>query len=52
MFVVLPLPGYFKEVRAAWSGGPGRASDFELVAQQRYTGLEDILVGEYRLRDR
>jgi Dolichyl-phosphate-mannose-protein mannosyltransferase len=50
-FVVLPLPGYFKEVEHMDErAGPG--GDFELVAEQRYSGLEDILVGEYRPADR
>ena len=30
--------------------GPGER--FELRDEQRFAGLEDILVGEYRLRDR
>jgi hypothetical protein len=51
VFVVLPLPGYFKAVRQMEPrAGPGDA--FELVSEQRYAGFEDILVGEYRLSDR
>jgi hypothetical protein len=51
VFVVLPLPGYFKPVRHM-DGRSGPGDRFELRDEQRYAGLEDILVGEYRLRDR
>lgn len=50
-FVVYSLPGAFKRARHLERfDGPGDA--FELRAEQRYAGLEDLLVGEYRLRDR
>jgi 4-amino-4-deoxy-L-arabinose transferase-like glycosyltransferase len=51
VFVVWQLPGVFKVAkRAGRFTGPGK--DFVLVAQGRYRGLEDVLVGEYTLRRR
>jgi mannosyltransferase len=46
VFVVVPLPGYFKAVRhLPVRDGPGRA--FVRVAERRWSGIEDLLVGEY-----
>jgi hypothetical protein len=51
VFVVVPLPGYFKAVRHLDRyAGPGM--DFELRAEHRYPGIEDLLVGEYGIRAR
>jgi 4-amino-4-deoxy-L-arabinose transferase-like glycosyltransferase len=48
-FVVLPLPGAFASVEQLdRRAGPG--DGFELVAERRFDGLDDILVGEYRAR--
>ena len=48
-FVVVPLPGYFKRTRhLARFDGPGKR--FELVAERRWTGIEDMLAGEYVVR--
>jgi len=50
VYVVVPLPGAFKRVRHSGRfAGPEQA--FELRRERRYTGLEDILVGEYAPRD-
>jgi 4-amino-4-deoxy-L-arabinose transferase-like glycosyltransferase len=49
VFVVQALPGYFKQAEhLAPRMGPGKA--FVRVDEQRYLGVEDILVGEYRNR--
>jgi hypothetical protein len=51
VFVVVPLPGYFKAVRRLDRyTGPGK--DFELRSEHRYPGIEDVVVGEYGLRAR
>jgi len=51
VFVVLPLPGYFKRTRHLPArSGPGDA--FALRDEQRWSGFEDMLAGEYRLADR
>jgi hypothetical protein len=49
VFVVLPLPGFFKEGRhLPRLAGPGNS--FIRIAERRYRGIEAILVGEYGLR--
>jgi Dolichyl-phosphate-mannose-protein mannosyltransferase len=48
VFVVTPLLGPFKAVKHPGpTAGPGKR--FRLVADRHYDGLEDLLVGEYRL---
>lgn len=48
VFIVQPLPGFFKASKhLPERTGPG--NDFVRVAERRYRGLEDILVGEYAL---
>jgi hypothetical protein len=49
VYVVVPLPGAFKRVRHSGRfAGPDQ--EFELRRERRYTGFEDILVGEYAPR--
>jgi hypothetical protein len=49
VFVVLPLPRAFASVEPLdRRSGPG--DGFDLVAERRFAGLDDILVGEYRPR--
>ena len=49
VYMVVPLPGAFKRVRHSGRlAGPEQA--FELRRERRYSGLEDILVGEYAPR--
>jgi hypothetical protein len=51
VFVVIPLPGYFKSVKHLDRFmGPGDA--FVLKDEHRYPGIEDLLVGEYEARAR
>jgi uncharacterized membrane protein len=46
VYEVLPLPGYFKDVRhLPRFNGPGKS--FRLVAERRWEGIEDVLAGEY-----
>ena len=49
VFSVVDLPGIWKTVKhMPRFAGPGNA--FVLVAEHRYVGIDDALVGEYRLR--
>lgn len=46
VYEVLPLPGYFKDVRhLPRFNGPDKS--FRLVAERRWEGIEDVLAGEY-----
>jgi hypothetical protein len=49
VFSVVDLPGVWKSVQdLPRFAGPGKA--FVLTAERRYVGIDDALVGEYRLR--
>jgi uncharacterized membrane protein len=50
-FVVLPMPGDFKK-REHLDRFDGPGDSFELRFERRFAGLEDVLVGEYVIRDR
>ena len=48
--MVLPLPGVFKRVRHS-EPLTGPEQEFELRRERRYSGLEDLLIAEYTLRE-
>jgi hypothetical protein len=48
VFVVLDLPGILRSEKTL-PRVDGPANRFHLVAERKYDGLSDVLVGEYRL---